>query len=121
MDFLNNIGATSSSSTHQWKYDVLLSFRGEDTHEGLTRHLYKTLDDKGIDTFIGDKLPKGEEILEEFIQAMKNSSILGIAFYENYAESIWCLDELAEIIECTKKDKEVKIRLVSYNVDPSKI
>ena len=32
-----------------------------------------------------------------------------------------CLDELAEIIECKKKDKEVKIRPVSYNVDPSEI
>ena len=76
MDFLNNIGATSSSSTHQWKYNVFLSFRGEDTHEGFTRHLYKALDDKGIDTFIGDKLLRGEEISEELIQAMKNSSIL---------------------------------------------
>ena len=121
MDFLNNIRATSSSSTHQSKYDVFLSFRGEDTHEGFTRHLYKALDDKGIDTFIGDKLPRGVEISEELIQAMKNSSILVIAFSENYAESICCLDELAEIIECTKKDKEVKIRLVSYNVDPSEI
>ena len=121
MDFLNNIKATSSSSTRRWEYDVFLSFRGEDTREGFTGHLYKALCDKGIHTFIDDKLPKGEEISEELIQAIKNSSILVIVFSENYVESKWCLDELAEIIECTKKDKEVKIRPVSYNVDPSEI
>ena len=77
--------------------------------------------DKGIHTFIDDKLPKGEEISEELIQAIKNSSILVIVFFENYVESKWCLDELAEIIECREKDQEVKIRSIFYKVDPSKI
>ena len=93
----------------------------KDTHEGFTSHLYKALCDKGINTFIDDKLWKGEEISEELIQTIKNSSILVIVFSENYAESKWCMDELAEIIECGEKDKEVKIFPVFYNVDPSEI
>ncbi|XP_030957023.1 TMV resistance protein N-like [Quercus lobata] len=121
MDFLNNVEATSSSSTHRWKYDVFLSFRGEDTREGFTGYLYKALCDKGFDTFIDDKLQKGEEISEELIQAIKKSSILVVVFSKNYAESKWCLDELAEIVECREKDQEVQIRPVFYNVDPSEI
>ena len=120
MPFLKNKEA-SSSSTHQWEYDVFLSFRGEDTREGFTGYLYKALCDKGIHTFIDDKLQKGEEISEELIQAIKNSSILVVVFFENYAESKWCLDELAEIVEGREKDQEVQIRPIFYNVDPSEI
>ena len=97
MDFLNNRGAISSSSTRRWEYDVFLSFRGEDTREGFTSHLYKALCDKGINTFIDDELPRGEEISKELIQTIKKSLILVVVFSENYAESKWCLDELAEI------------------------
>ena len=121
MDFLNNIEATSSSSTCQWKYDVFLSFRGKDTREGFTGYLYYALCYKGIRTFIDDKLQKGEEIYEELIQSIKNSLILVVVFSENYAESKWCLDELVEIVECREKDQEVQIRPVFYNVDPSEI
>ena len=122
MSFLNNKGVSSSfSSTRQCNYDVFLSFRGEDTREGFTSHLYKALCDKGFYTFIDDKLPRGEEISEELIKAIKNSSILVIVFSENYAESKWCLDELAEIVDCREKDQEVQIRPVFYNVDPSEI
>nr|XP_023899315.1 TMV resistance protein N-like [Quercus suber] len=122
MAFLNNKGASSSfSSTYRSNYDVFLSFRGEDTREGFTSHLYKALCDKGFYTFIDDKLQRGEEISEELIQAIKNSSILVIVFSENYAESIWCLDELAEIVDRREKDPEVQIRPVFYNVNPSEI
>ena len=122
MASLNNEGVNFSSSTRQWEYAVFLSFRGEDTREGFTRHLYKALCNKGINTFIDDiDLPRGEGISEKLIQAIKNSSILVIVFFENYAESNWCLDELAEIVKCREEDQKVKIRPVFYNVDPSEI
>ncbi|XP_075657008.1 TMV resistance protein N-like isoform X2 [Castanea sativa] len=122
MASLNNEGASFSSSTRRWEYAVFLSFRGEDTREGFTSHLYKALCNKGINTFIDDiDLPRGEEISEKLIQAIKKSSILVIVFSENYAESKWCLDELAEIIKCREKDQEVQIRPIFYNVDPSEI
>ena len=51
------------ASSFGWKYDVFLSFRGEDTRNNLIGHLYKALDQKGIDTFMdNEKLRGGEEI-----------------------------------------------------------
>ncbi|XP_050277140.1 disease resistance protein RUN1-like [Quercus robur] len=122
MASLNNEGASFSSSTRRREYAVFLSFRGEDTREGFISHLYKALCNKGINTFIDDiDLPRGEEISEKLIQAIKNSSILVIVFSENYAESKWCLDEFVEIVKCREKDQEVQIRPIFYNVDPSEI
>ena len=122
MASLNNERPSFSSSTRRWEYVVFLSFRGKDTREGFTNHLYKALCNKGINTFIDNiDLQRGEEISGKLIQAIKNSSILVIVFSENYAESKWCLDELAEIVECREKDQEVQIRSIFYNVDPSEI
>ena len=57
----------SSSSTRQPKYDVFLSFRGEDTRNNFTDHLYVALKRKGIITFRDEEeLKKGERISELF-------------------------------------------------------
>ena len=71
MVFLTNEGASSSSSTCQWKYDVFLSFRGQDTRTGFTTYLYKALEQKGINTFMDDKLPRGEEISAELLKTIE--------------------------------------------------
>ena len=55
--------SSSTSSTSRWKYDVFLSFRGEDTHYKFTDHLYTALVEKGIVTFRDDeKLERGKSI-----------------------------------------------------------
>ena len=57
----------SSFSTHQWKYDVFLSFRGEDTCNNFTDHLYVVLQQKYILTFRDEEeLEKGKSIYELF-------------------------------------------------------
>ncbi|TYG47765.1 hypothetical protein ES288_D11G367300v1 [Gossypium darwinii] len=78
------------------KYDVFLSFRGEDTRNNFTDHLYNALKRRGIVTFRDDpKLEAGEEIAPELFKAIQQSwcSI----FSKTYAFSIWCLEELAQI------------------------
>jgi hypothetical protein len=55
MTFLTNKGASSSPFNGQYKYDVFLSFRGEDTRNGFTSHLNGILRHKGITTFIDDE------------------------------------------------------------------
>ena len=113
-------GASSSSFTHQpKKFDVFLSFRGEDTRFGFISHLYAALHKNSIHTFIDDKLPRGEEISIELLKTIENSMMSIIVFSENYASSKWCLDELAKIVECKKKDQLVLP--VFYNIDPSEV
>ena len=112
--------ASSSSFTHQpKKFDVFLSFRGEDTRLGFISHLYNALCQRGIDTFIDNNLQMGEEISVGLFKVIGSSRISIIVFSENYASSKWCLDELAKIVECKKKDQLVLP--IFYNIDPSEV
>ena len=105
------------ASCHQLKnFDVFLSFRGEDTRCGFVSHLFKALTQQGIQTFIDDNLHRGENISEELLKTIENSSVSIIIFSKNYASSSWCLNELVKIIECTKK-----VLPVFYQVDPSEV
>ena len=122
MALVTRNGASSSSFTHQpnkTKFDVFLSFRGEDTRLGFTGHLYNALDKMGIHTFIDDKLPRGEQISDELLKTIESSMILVIIFSENYASSSWCLDELVMILECKKNGQLVQP--IFYNVNPSDV
>ena len=100
MAFPTNEETFFSSFTSQWKYDVFLSFRGEDIHYGFTDYLYQALFDKGFNTFIDDNLQKGEEVSVELPKAIELSMISIIIISKNYASSTWCLDELVRIFEC---------------------
>ncbi|XP_050274384.1 disease resistance protein RUN1-like [Quercus robur] len=112
--------ASSSSFTHQpKKFDVFLSFRGEDTRLGFVGHLYNALCQRGINTFIDNNLQRGEEISVGLFKVIGSSRISIIVFSENYASSKWCLDELAKIVECKKKDQLVLP--IFYNIDPSEV
>lgn len=111
----------SSSFNHGYVYHVFLSFRGEDTRETFTGHLYNALDQRGINTFIDDEgLRKGEEISQSLLKAIEESRISIIIFSKNYANSTWCLDELVKILEC-KKDKGQIVCSVFYDVNPSDV
>ncbi|KAM3741455.1 hypothetical protein ACB098_08G178900 [Castanea mollissima] len=112
---------TGKRVTHQCKnFEVFLSFSGEDTRFGFTGYLYQALDRNGFNTFIDDKLTRGENISKELLKIIENSMISIIIFSENYAFSTWCLDELVKIIECKKNDQLVVLPIF-YNVDPSDV
>ena len=119
MAFPINQGFSLSSSTPQWNYDVFLSFRGEDTRNGFTGHLYHGLCDKGINTFIDNDLQRGETISEELRKAIRSSRISIIIFSQNYAFSTWCLEELVEILNYKLNGQWVVP--VFYKVDPSEV
>ena len=117
---LTDGGGSSSSSTHQRRsYDVFLSFRGKDTRNGFTGHLYKALCDNGMYTFMDDDLQRGEEISEELLKTIERSMISIIVFSENYVESHWCLDELVKIMKCRTNGQLVQP--VFYKVNPSEV
>ena len=118
---MGNLQSSPSSSTSEEKYDVFLSFRGEDTRDGFTGHLYDALCRKKIETFIdNDKLERGDEISPALLGGIRGSKIAVVIFSEDYASSKWCLRELAEIIECKKMNKLI-VMPVFYNVDPSDV
>ena len=120
MVFLTDEGASSSSSAHQWDYDVFLSFRVEDTRKNFTSHLYKALCDQGFNTFIDDDLPMGEEISMKLVKAIESSMISIVIFSKNFASSTWCLNELVKIFEC-KRSNGQSVFPIFYKVSPSEI
>ncbi|CAJ1969249.1 unnamed protein product [Sphenostylis stenocarpa] len=102
------------------RYDVFLSFRGEDTRKKFTSHLYDALKQKKVETFIDYRLEKGEEISTTLIKAIEDSHISIVILSENYASSKWCLGELCNIMECKKEKGQIVIP-VFYDVDPSHV
>jgi hypothetical protein len=63
---------SSFSRFSNCKYQVFLSFRGEDTHKNFTDHLYTALVQAGIHTFRDDdEIGRGENIMSELQQAMQ--------------------------------------------------
>jgi hypothetical protein len=110
--------SSSSSSIPRW--DVFLSFRGEDTRKTFTAHLCAALRQKGIHTFMDDKLRSGKEISPALVQAIEESEISIIVLSKNYASSRWCLNELMKILEC-RKTRGQQVLPLFYDVDPSEV
>ncbi|KAL8252470.1 hypothetical protein R6Q59_036163 [Mikania micrantha] len=107
-----------ASSSRSFKYDVFLSFRGEDTRKTFVDHLYSALKQHLISTYKDDEtLPRGESIRPSLFKAIEESWIAIIIFSKNYADSSWCLDELAHIMKC-KEETELIVIPIFYDVDP---
>ncbi|XP_048422106.1 TMV resistance protein N-like [Pyrus x bretschneideri] len=116
--------ASSSSSTADAddtkKYDVFISFRGEDTRRTFTSHLHAALREKKITTFIDDKLESGDEIAPALLKAIEESELSVIIFSKDYASSTWCLDELVHILACKEKHGQLVIPIF-YDTLPSDV
>ncbi|XP_055810182.1 disease resistance protein RPV1-like isoform X2 [Solanum dulcamara] len=109
--------AWSMTSGHRFRWDLFLSFRGEDTRHGFTEKLYNELVRNGIRTFIDNEdLDRGEEISPSLVAAIKDSAASIAVISKNYASSKWCLEELAKISEYKKL-----LLPVFYEVDPSDV
>ncbi|KAJ4972288.1 hypothetical protein NE237_005387 [Protea cynaroides] len=116
--------SSSSFPSSGRDYEVFLSFRGEDTCTNFTHLLYNALLDFGIHTFKDSGgLQIGEKIDPALLSAIHGSKIAIPVFTENYASSIWCLREIAEIAKCMKQKEERKISVmpVFYHVKPSDV
>nr|WIL60033.1 nodulation protein [Melilotus officinalis] len=108
-----------ASLTNRFKYDVFLSFKAEeDTVSDFTGNLYKALNDKGIRTFMDDnkKLENGKKLFN----IIEESNTAIIVLSKNYASSLFCLDQLARILDCMKAKRRL-VWPVFYNVDPSNV
>ncbi|XP_030446976.1 TMV resistance protein N-like [Syzygium oleosum] len=96
--------SSSSSSSHQRKHDVFVSFRGNDLRNNFISHLFHGLDQAGIDYFYDDnREDTGQEIPCKLSRAIRHSRFALIVFSTNYADSKWCLNELVENLECRRQ------------------
>ncbi|CAI9282578.1 unnamed protein product [Lactuca saligna] len=113
--------SSTSSLDKSFKYDVFLSFRGEDTRTNFIDHLYHALQNKSIHTYKDDeKIKKGKNISDELIGSIEDSKFYIIVFSKNYASSSWCLDELVKIMECQRTNEHTAYP-VFYDVEPSEV
>ncbi|GJT70986.1 NB-ARC domains-containing protein [Tanacetum coccineum] len=114
------LNMATTSIPHRWKYDVFVSFRGDDIRKSFMDHLFNDFRQKGIHAFRDDnELPKGEEISPHLYKAIQESRFLIVIFSKNYASSSWCLQELAKILECKQtQNPKHEVRIIFYDVKP---
>ncbi|XP_048444291.1 disease resistance protein RUN1-like isoform X2 [Pyrus x bretschneideri] len=116
-------GTSSDSNTFRgYRYDVFLSFRGEETRKTFTDHLYTALNNAGFLTFRDDdELERGEDIKPGLQKAIQQSRTSVVVFSKDYASSSWCLDELVLILERKRTTSDHVVLPVFYDVDPSHV
>ena len=112
--------SSSSTALPAKKYDVFISYRGEDTRHGFTSHLRAHLHRQNIEVYVDDRIDTGDEISTALIQAIQDSYVSVIVFSKNYASSKWCLDELTKILDCRSRDGQIVIP-VFYEIEPSDV
>ncbi|RDX98581.1 TMV resistance protein N, partial [Mucuna pruriens] len=118
----NNIDKIVKNVT-EWlpRYDIFLSFRGEDTRYSFTGFLNHALQREGFRTFMDDEgLEGGDQISSTLIKAIETSRLSIVVLSENYAYSSWCLDELVNILECMKAKNRL-VWPIFYKVEPSTV
>jgi len=98
-------------------YDVFLNHRGKDIKKTFANQLYYRLRNYGLQVFYDqEELQKGNRINSEIENAIKVASIHIAIFSKGYAESEWCMDELALMVE-----SESIIISAFHGVNPTKI
>ncbi|KAL5778920.1 hypothetical protein ACOSQ2_009657 [Xanthoceras sorbifolium] len=112
--------SSSSTTTQGGKYDLFVSFRGEDIRDSFRSHFCEALSRKNLDFFVDEKLKRGHEIWSELTKAIEDSKISVVIFSKDYASSKWTLRELVKILECKKINGKIVIP-VFYHVDASHV
>ncbi|XP_024197650.1 disease resistance protein RUN1-like [Rosa chinensis] len=105
--------ASTSSRRRQWKYDVFLSLRGDDTRSGFTDLLYSALNQRGILTFMDDReLEKGKSIRPELLAAIEESRSAIVILSWRYAQ-----DEYTGAAMIERRLCRIKVLVVIDDVD----
>ncbi|KAL0692586.1 hypothetical protein Bca4012_059766 [Brassica carinata] len=112
------LASSSSSSSHNWSYDVFLSFRGEDVRQKFLSHFHKELERNSIIAFKDNEMESSGLITPTLVHAIQESRIAVVVFSKKYASSSWCLNELVEILKCKEEHGQLVIPIF-YDLDPS--
>uniref|UniRef100_A0A7N0T9T7 TIR domain-containing protein n=1 Tax=Kalanchoe fedtschenkoi TaxID=63787 RepID=A0A7N0T9T7_KALFE len=108
----------SSNPPKTFQHQVFLSFRGTDTRI-FVGHLFSALKKSGVRVFLdNDGLEHGRDIQLTLYNAIHHSEMSVVILSLGYADSRWCLDELAEIMEL-HKSKAHSVLPVFFDVEPT--
>ncbi|KAJ9542511.1 hypothetical protein OSB04_029017 [Centaurea solstitialis] len=114
------IGTGVDRSPIEWHLHLHL-YGLENTRNSFVDHLHTSLVQKGIRVFKDDEMLRGgKRISSELLKAIEESRFAVVVFSQNYANSSWCLDELAKIMDCQDRMGQ-KVLPVFYHVDPSDV
>lgn len=103
------------------RYDVFLSFCGEDTRYSFTGFLYHALSNEGFKIFMDDEgLEGGNQISKTLLEAIEKSRLSIVVLSENFGYSTWCLDELDKIIKCMKTKNQL-VWPIFYKIEQSDV
>ncbi|KAF3788971.1 Toll/interleukin-1 receptor-like protein [Nymphaea thermarum] len=106
----------SSCSLTYFEFDAFLSFKQEDTGDLLAGLLYEALVDRGVLTVFDEEDAKKEMNINRLHTCIEVSKVFVPIFSINYAQSRWCLQEIAKMVECRRC-----IVPVFLGVDPSEV
>ncbi|XP_059064078.1 disease resistance protein RPV1 isoform X2 [Cryptomeria japonica] len=107
--------SSSIASSSGVKYDVFINHCGKDVKHTLASKIYNSLNATGLRVFLDkDELKQGDLIPTAIEEAMASASLHIAIFSEHYAQSPWCLAELAFMMET-----RTKIIPIFYHVEPS--
>ncbi|KAI9109063.1 hypothetical protein K1719_020018 [Acacia pycnantha] len=110
-----------NSTLRTYKYDIFLSFRGEDVRNSFISHLYHALKRSGFRVFKDDEeLRRGEVISKELLRAIEETHFAIVVLSKNYASSSWCLNELQHILY-SRDNFYQQVFPIFYDVDPSDV
>lgn len=95
---------------NQWTsppdYDAFINFRGEDIREDLIDILRHFMVQSGIRFFYDDdSLHQGDVISEEIYRGIERSQVYIVMLSKNYANSKWCLREVAHMVKCREEER----------------
>ncbi|XP_039155792.1 TMV resistance protein N-like [Eucalyptus grandis] len=113
----------TSTDTSRMEFEVFLSFRGPDTRDNFTSCLYHDMVEKGIRVFKdNEELQVGQKIGGNLLRALDNTQIYIPIFSKGFASSVWCLREVAHMVDCTlKSDGKKEILPLFFDVKPDDV
>ena len=108
---------SSSAVPSSAAYDVFLNHRGPDVKKGFASHLYRRLLSYGLRVFLDQpELHRGDYFTPQIEDAIRSASVHVAIFSVGYVDSIWCLNELVQML-----DSKAPIIPVFYHVKPTEL
>ncbi|CAN8241299.1 unnamed protein product [Cochlearia groenlandica] len=95
-------------------HQVFINFRGKEIRHGFLSHLVAAFKRQGIVFFIDKDEKKGKDLTILF-KRIKESPIALAIFSRRYAQSKWCLNELAKIKKLAEENN-LKVIPIFYKV-----